>query len=292
MPEYLAQKLGYYADEGIEVSSYVPSPWTKVLTDIDSGEYHCVVGGIWAPSIYKCWVKEYRAFAKVASRCPLVMVSRTPVKDFSWKYLEGKIVLVSGGNGASPGMFVSGCAREGGADVSKIRFVHDFTAPMLFECFQGGWGDIVVLKSDLASRLVSAGKGHVVADLTVWGKAVPWSVYYSLPEFLDRSDNLAGRFTTALQRATTWLLEHDGEECRDILERNWPKVQIDAAIDMVNMFRHEGMWDATVNIKHGELARWENFMVESNVIARPYAYDEIVDSRPFEYAAKKLGIQQ
>lgn len=289
MPEYLAEALGYFAEAGLSVSSHAPSPWTQVLKDIDSGDYHCVVGGIWVPLIYKRRVKEYFAFAKVASRCPLVLVSRTPAENFGWKYLEGKTVLVSGGNGASPGLFVAGCAREGGADMSRIHFVHDFTAPMLMECFQGGWGDVVVLKSDLAAQVVANGKGHVVADLAIAGGAVPWSVYYGTPEFLAHPGNLAGRFTLALQRATTWLLEHSGNDCREILAKNWPKVKLDKAVEMVDMFIRTGMWDKTVNIKREELSRWQKFLTEGRVIDRAFDYEEIIDSRAFSFALKNSG---
>ena len=287
LPEYLAEVLGYFDEVGLEVSSYVPSPWTQVLKDIDSGEYCCVVGGIWVPLVYKR-LREYRAFAKVSSRCPLVLVSRTPVDRFDWKHLEGKTVLVSGGNGASPGLFVAGCAKEGGADMSKIHFVHDFTAPMLAEGFQAGWGDIVVLKSDLAAQIAAAGKGYVAADLTRHGGQVPWSVYYALPEFLTRRDNLAGRFVLALQKATTWLLAHDGEACREILSRNWPKLPIEKAVEMVDMFRREGMWDATVDIKENELNRWQTFLAEGRVIDKSYRYEEIVDATAFRYASEHL----
>ena len=291
MPEYLADKLGYFAQEGLVVTSYVPSPWTKVLTDIDSGEAQAVVGGIWCPLIYKNRIKDYFAFAKVASRCPLVMLSRAPIKVFDWTFLEKKKVLVSGGNGASPGLFVAGCAKEGGADVSKIQLIHDFTADMLLELFKGGFGDIIVLKSDLAAQLEAEGKGYVVADLTKIGGPVPWSVYYATPEMLSNHDTLAGRFTLALQRANTWLLEHDGYECREILAQNWPKVDIQTSIDMVNMFRKEGMWSPNVRIGEEELNRWQGFLKQGGVIDSMIPYDKIVDSAPFNYAARQLAVE-
>lgn len=289
MPEYLADKLGYFAEVGLEVSSYAPSPWTQVLKDIDSGKYHCVVGGIWVPLIYKRWAKNYFAFAKIASRCPLTIVSRNALNgEFSWKLLEHKTVLVSGGNGASPGLFVSGCANEGGADVSKIHFIHDFTAPMLYELFAGGMGDFVVLKSELAVNLVNLGKGHIAAELALHGGDVPWSVYYGTPEFINHPDNLAGRFTLALQRATTWLLSHSGEDCREILLKNWPGVDLEKSIKIVDKYLKVGMWDKTVDIKEQELTRWQGFLVRGKVIDKIFGYDEIIDRRAFSYAMNNI----
>lgn len=290
MPEYLASDLGYFEEVGLNVTSYVPSPWTKVLTDIDSGKAAAVVGGIWCPLIYKERCQDYYAFAKVASRCPMALLSREPMNNFAWKDLEGKIVLVSGGNGASPGLFLAGCAGEGGADISKIRFVNNFTMDMLTELFQGGMGDIIMMKSDLALQMEASGKGQVVTDLTVTGGPVPWSVYYGTPQMLQNPANLAGRFTLALQKANTWLLNHDGKDCKEILARNWPKVEISKAIELVDIYKREVMWSATVRIGDGELNRWQEFLVQGNVIDSIIPYDRIVDSAPFQYAANALGI--
>lgn len=288
MPEYLAGELGYFEEEGLKVSSYVPKPWTTVLTDIDTNQAEAVVGGIWCPLIYKRRVKSYFAFAKVASRCPMSLLSREPIRDFKWTDLEGKKVLTSGGNGASPGLFLAGVAAEGGADVSKIKFIHDFTIGMLEELFCGGFGDIIMMKSDLASQLEAAKKGYVVTNLTETGGDVPWSVYYTTPETLEREDNLCGRFTKALQRAQTWLRAHDGCDCREILARNWPKVELNRAACIVDEYKRLGMWPETVRIQEKELSRWQRFLTAGNVIDEEIPYEEIVDSRPYEYARRNF----
>ncbi|MCC8167688.1 MAG: hypothetical protein LIQ31_16500 [Planctomycetes bacterium] len=140
--------------------------------------------------------------------------------------------------------------------------------------------------------MVESGKAHIIADLTTWNKSVPWSVYYSTAEFFQDPGRveLLGRYTLGLQQGVTWLLEHDASECVDLLTAKWPKVPAAAAVNTVNMLRSQGMWDKTVRIKEEELARWEGFMVDTYVIDQPLAYDQIVDRRPFAYAAEKLGI--
>ncbi|MCC8180954.1 MAG: ABC transporter substrate-binding protein [Planctomycetes bacterium] len=294
LPEYLAVELGYFKDADLEVSSEAPSDWTDVLKHVDSGRADIVLGGIWVPSIYKNRVKDYFAFAKVTSRFSSLLLGREPrkVEDFKWTDMEGKTLLIPGSGGASGGMYLPNCAREGGADMSKINVIYDFPGDILTECFLGGWGDMISLMAHAAASLVEAGKAHIIADLTTWHKSVPWSVYYAPAEtFQDPAllDKL-GRYTLGLQRGTTWLLEHDAKDCADLLQRKWPKVPVNAAVDTVNMLRDQGMWDKTVRIKEDELARWEGFMVDTYVIDKPLDYEQIVDRRPFEYAAKQLGI--
>ena len=291
MPEYVGRELGFFEELGLNVTSYVPKPWTTVLTDINTNQAEAVVGGIWCPLIYKHRSTDYYAFAKVASRCPMSLLAHEPNDNFKWTDLEGKKVLTSGGNGASPGLYLAGVAHENGADVSKIHFIHDFTIAMLQELFEGGFGDVIMMKADLAAQLEAQGKGYVLTNLTISGGEVPWSVYYATPETLAREDNLCGRFTQGLQKAQTWLREHDGYDCKEILARNWPKVSIDKAIAIVNEYKEQGMWPETVRIQEKELNRWQKFLVMGNVIDDVIPYDEIVDSRPFEYAAKNLGLK-
>lgn len=291
MPEYIAREKGFFQDAGIEVTSYVPNPWTKVLTDLDTGQAEAVVGGIWVPLMYMDRIKNYISFAKVASRCPLFVLSRQPMtEEFSWNQLEGKRVLISGGDGASHYLVVAGCTKEGGADLSKIRFIHDFSTSMIFDLFYGGFGDIIVLQPDMANQLIQAGKGHFMCDLTTMGGSMPWSVYYASPEMLEREDNLAGRFTLALQQGTTWLLEHSGEDCIEIIKQNWPNMNLQSGIDTVNLFCREGMWTPTVEIEKQEMTRWQEFLVLGDVLDQPLEHEKVVDTRPFLYAKNKLGI--
>lgn len=288
MPHYIAQELGYFKDVDLEVSSTVPVPWTNALKAINSSEAHVVEGGIWTPLIYFNRVRNYVAFAKIASRCPLVLLSREKLPKFNWKQLEDKKMLISGGDGASHGLFILGCANEAGVDMSKVTVINNFMASMLFEMFAGGFGDIIALQADMASLLVDMGKGHIMADLTIHGGAVPWSVYYGTEEFPEHSGNLAGRFTTALQRATTWLLEHDAAECEDIICKNWPNISLSYAVDTINMFRREGMWTPSVEIDKEIIARWQDFLVYGNLLDAPLPYESVVDSRPYQYAKASL----
>ena len=180
--------------------------------------------------------------------------------------------------------FLEGCLKEVGFDLSKTRFVHDFATPMIAECFAGGWGDLIVVDPLTASKLVMDGKGYLAGSLAEYGGAVPWSVYYSPTNVLEHPDHLAGRFTAALQRATTWIREHDATEAQDVIKKNWPNADKNVIIEMINSFREYGMWDQGVRINENELARWQGIITDAGLLNQPLQYHEIIDSRPFDYA--------
>lgn len=284
LPERVAHELGYFAEADLDVRVRYPEPWNKVLADLDSGQCQCAADGIWLPSLYKRRAGDYFAFAKAASRFPMVLVSRRPAENFSWTDLEGKIVLIPGSNEAGCRMYTLGCAREGGADIGKIKYVPNFYTPMLYECFAGGWGDYIVLRTDLADAMIEAGKGFAALDFTVDGGSVPWVVYYSTKDFLDRSLEPAGRFAAALERGRRWLEERGGDACREVLAKYWPDIPAEKAASIVDRYRKAGMWEATAEIDAAPLARWQGFMHESSLVDSPLAYREIVDDRPFAKA--------
>lgn len=288
LPEYLAGELGYFRELDLEVKSHTPEPWNKVLADIDSGDRDVACDGLWLPSLYRNRVRDYYAFAKVACRYPMSLVSRRPTADFAWKDLEGKIVLIPGSNNAGVRVYFLGCADVGGADIGKIKYVPNFYEPMLSECFAGGWGDYVVLHSDGANRMAAAGVGHVALDLAAATGPVPWLAYYTTAKFLDDRSELAGRFTLGLARACAWLRDNGGDACRDVLAKHVPDIPSDAAASLVDQYRAAGMWEGTT-IGRDELARWEGFMAKERLIESAYAYGAVVDVRPGEWAARKLG---
>ncbi|RKS87462.1 NitT/TauT family transport system substrate-binding protein [Orbus hercynius] len=277
MPEYVAQEQGFFAEQRLIVESYVPSPWTQCLTDVDKQDADVVVGGIWLPLIYMDRIANYYSFAKIASRCPLVIVSRQKIAEpLNWRAMEHKRVLVSGGDGASHYLSVAGCAKEGGAEIQKIRFIHDFSTSMIIDMFLGGFGDFIVLQPDMANKFIADGRAYLYCDLSRHGGIIPWSVYYGTEALFNHPDNLAGRFYQALQKATTWLLENGGKGCKSIIERNWPHVKLADGIATIDRFCQIGMWTPSIEITEQELTRWQGFLVEGDILDKPLDYRKVV----------------
>ena len=96
-PEFVARELGYFEDEGLVVETRAPGHGPWVARDLDTDAADVALGGIWRPLMYRGRLSTYYAFAQLCARCPLYLLSKKRLDDFSWPDLFDKLVLMSDG---------------------------------------------------------------------------------------------------------------------------------------------------------------------------------------------------
>lgn len=289
MPEYIAESRGFFSEVGLKVETHVPESWTQVLADINSGEYDAVCGGIWVPNMYVSHnVNNYKAFAKVSSKCPYKLVSRSDDK-FNWKDLEGKTVLIPSDGGASAYIFLIGTLKKKGVNVERVKFIHDFLNHMLVECFENGTlGDYIFTTAVSADSISDNEKGSIVSEMAIEGGDVPWSVYYTTEKAANDNQNLNKRFALALQKGIDFLLENDGEEFKDIIREKWPSANVKTSIETINRFKKEGMWSNSIEITKAEFDNYITYQLDAGIIDRTITLEEMVDREVLEYVNKQV----
>jgi NitT/TauT family transport system substrate-binding protein len=279
LPEYLATKLGYFEAEELTVTATVPSPWTRVLDDLDCGSADAALGGIWVPSMYHRRGKEYKVWAQVSARCPLALIARASRAEslFDLSELSGRVVLVTGGNGASPFIYFRSVLDRAKVADSDMTFVHDLATPMLTELFTGGMGDYLLVDVLTAEKVASSGTGKIVYYFAESAGGVPWSVYYSPLQPDGSVDPRVQRFTRALARAMAWILSHEAIELGPILAGLFPATNADTLIRTLDRYRNWAMWD-TPRIDPIAFESWQLAIARAGLIEAPLTYDEIIDS--------------
>ncbi|KAF6812987.1 hypothetical protein CSOJ01_04820 [Colletotrichum sojae] len=238
LPEYIAQRHGFFREQGLDVTVTVPS-------------------------MYYGRVRNYVAFAQVANRAPLAVVGRpesSPTgRPFALSDALGSTVLMKGSNGASVGLFFKMLLREAGLDSGAVRYVQDLDGAMLGDLFAGGMGDFLVVDNLSARALVArhADKIEIKFETVSEGGGIPWSVYYRdastvTPTVLDAQE----RFCAGLAKGMDWVLQHDAEEFRDELAEIFPRIPVDVTVELTNIFRRDGMWTSPLVSRKG-YERWQ-----------------------------------
>ena len=284
LPEYVAREFGFYEDEGLDFSRSAPDDWTRVLTDLDTGEATVSLGGLWVPAMYHGRGRELIAFAQLNAVNPKVLVTREPAPDFDLKDLEGTVVLAPGAGGTAPYVHTAGLMRRTGVDMSRVRWIRDLSGPMLTEMFLNGAGSALVTDAVNGAFLQRAGKAHIAFRHDQAGGAMPNSVYYTSRAVLDRDDKVVWRFCRALQRAYDWLKEHEAAELTDLLKREWPQLDTEFLATVVDGLRAGGLWD-DIRVNEQGFAEWMAILAEDGLIDAPVPYAALVDPRPAADAA-------
>ncbi|ERT02405.1 uncharacterized protein SPSK_05434 [Sporothrix schenckii 1099-18] len=291
LPQYIAERHGYFRDEGLAISVSVPSPWDNVLEELGDGTAAAALGGIWVPSMYRSAGKQYTAFAQLSNRCPLALVARGggaggashahDAKPFHLAQVVDKTVLLKSGNGASVGLFFKMLLREHGIDPAAVHFVQDLAGPMLRTLFEGGLGDYFVL--DIVSARILAQTNadvHVVLEMAAGGDAIPWSVYYCETETLGDAAvvDAQTRFCMALERGMRHVLDNDAETYRDDLAALFPGQPTDVLVAVANLYRANQMWTSSSVSRQG-FARWQKGIADGRLTPAPLEYDAMVANR-------------
>jgi NitT/TauT family transport system substrate-binding protein len=282
-PQYLALELGFFVKEGLQVETEVPGG-ARLVEYLSSGRADIALGGVWRPLMYRGRLETLAAFAMLCARTPQVLVARRPPQGdgFAWQDLVGTSVILPAG-APSPGMFLSSILRRSGVDPSSVRFIRDLQAEETTRLFRAGLGDFYLAMPPLSEDLADEGY-HVAATLAEAGGPVPWSVYYSTPEFLAHPARLADRFVIAIQRALRWLLAWDPDDMPGPLQRYFPSTDPRCLARSIALTRLRDVWVDDVRIPEDDLMRWQDAMVQDGLIDRPIPYLEIVDPRPADAA--------
>lgn len=287
LPQYIAQRRGFFQDQGLDVSVSVPAPWDNVLVELADGTAAAALGGIWVPSMYRNTAKDYTTFAQISNRCPLALVQRggisaaaTTTKTFQLADVVDKTVLVLSGNGASIGLYFKMLLREHGIDASSVHFVQDLAGPMLSSLFQGGMGDYFLV--DIVSARVMAQKNpdvSVVLEMATGGGDIPWSVYYCETEAITSPAvvDAQKRFCIALEKGMQYVVQNNAETYRDDLAALFPAIPTDLLVEVANLYRANKMWTSSTVSRHA-FERWQRGIADGRLTKQPFSYEEMVSN--------------
>jgi NitT/TauT family transport system substrate-binding protein len=185
-------------------------------------------------------------------------------------------------------MLLRGILSRARVDVSTIRWVQIFDDAEAADLYRRGFADYYLAGPPISDILTSQGDAYAAAHLSDVGH-VPWSVFQSRPDMLERSDQVLGRFTKAIQRALDWAVSRDPAKSPDVIERHFPSHEPGAVIESVRACQARGVWERDAHVSRDGLARWQPMLVESGLIDHVWAYDDIVDDRAADWADFKQG---
>lgn len=202
-PQYAAIELGYFKDEGIDLTLVNGAGADKVMTALVSGDADIGFMGSEA-SIYTYMngAGDYAVnFAQLTQRAGNFLVGRQPEPDFQWSSLAGKKVL-GGRAGGMPQMVFEYILKKNGLDPkTDLTIDQSINFGLTAAAFTSDDADYTVEFEPFATGLEVEGSGYVVASLGEESGYVPYTAYCAKKSYMEKNPELIQKFTNAIQMA-------------------------------------------------------------------------------------------
>lgn len=280
-PQYAALKLGFFADEGLDVELTNGGGADKVMTAVLAGQSDIGLAGPEAcVYVYNQGKTDYpKVFAQLTKRDGSFLVGREDV-SFNWADLKGK-TIIGGRAGGVPEMTLEYVMRQNGV-IPHVDAVVDTSVQfnMMAGAFTGGNGDYVTLFEPTATEVEAAGKGVILTSIGQESGEIPYTAYFASQGYMEKNPDVIQRFTNAVAKGQTWVQESSAAEIAEAIADQFPDTSVEVLTKVAQRYKDIDAWNATPVMEKSSLERLELVMETAGELAREdwVNFDELVDN--------------
>ncbi len=275
-PLYVADALGYFKEEGLDVEIILTSGANNVAAAVMSGDVQIgFCGSEQTLYIYNEGAKDYLInFAGMTKRDGSFLVSREPMENFDLTKLKG--VILGGRQGGMPSMTLNYTLHEQGIENLTVDTSVDFAA--LSGAFIGGQGDYVTLFEPNALNLEQEGYGYVVASIGELGGEVPYTTFNALKSYIESNLDKIEKFTRALQKGIDYTFDHNDADLAKILVDYFPDTSLNDIETVVKRYRDSDSWYRTTYITEDGYNHMQEIVDFNGFLTKKVDYSIVVDN--------------
>lgn len=279
-PMYVAIEEGYFEEQGIDLELVTGFGADKTMTALLTGEAD--IGFMGSESSIYTYVngaKDYAVnFAQLTQRAGNFLVSREPVNDFDWKYLEDSEIL-GGRAGGMPQMVFEYILRKNGMKPASMNIDQSIDFGSTAAAFSGGKGDYTVEFEPHATLLEEQGKGYVVASLGEASGYVPYTAFCALKSYMDENEEVIEKFTKALQKGMDYVNSHTSEEIAEIILPQFDGTDIKTIETIVERYRLQDTWKEDLVFEESSFDLLQDILIEGEQLKEKVPYEDLVTTK-------------
>ena len=277
-PQYVAHKLGYFEEEGLDVEIILTSGADKVTSAVLSGDVNIGFCGSEATIyVYNEGEKDYLInFAALTKRDGSFLVSREKYDNFTLGDLKDK-KIIGGRKGGMPEMTLEWALKENGIDPkSDVKIDTSIAFAAMSGAFIGGEGDFVSLFEPNALEIEKNGYGYVVASIGELGGVVPYTAYNARKSYILENPDVIEGFTKAIQKGLDYVHNNDSREIAKLLEDYFPNTSIDDLEKLVQRHKDIDSWFNSTSISEKDFNHIQEIMISAGELKSKVDYKILV----------------
>ena len=280
-PMYLADALGYLAEENIEIELTNGGGADNVMASVLSGDadigfcgpeaalYVLIGGSTDVPTVIGQLTKRDGSF----------LVSRKPEPNFKWEDLKGKEIL-AGRKGGVPAMtFEYVLNQHNLTDGVDLTLNYDVAFNLMVSAFEGGTADYCTMFDPVAYEYETAGKGYVVASVGEASGEVPYTCYIAKKSWLNKNEETAKGFLRAITKAVKYINETPSQTIAPYLTSYFEGISEKAISASIDRYRKIDAWRTELTMTADSFTRLQDIIENAGELTRRASLNELVDNQ-------------
>ena len=286
-PQYVAQELGFFEEEGLEVTVAIGNGADKSMTALLSDSADIALLGTEAGIyVYNEGKEDYpKAFAQLTQRAGNFLVSRTEEPDFEWIDLKGKSVI-GGRLGGMPELVLEYVIKENGMTIGEdMEIINNIDFSSTAGAFTGNVGDYTVEFEPVATTLEQNGSGHIIASLGEASGYVPYTVYMAQDAFMSEHPEVIEAFTRAIYRGQQWVETHTSAEIAEVILPQFTESDVETLTTIIERYKAQDTWKTDPVFSEEGFALIQDIMEQGGELNSRVPFDNLVRN---EFAKKVI----
>lgn len=289
-PLYLAESLGYFKEENIEIELTNGGGADNVMASVLSGDaeigfcgpeaalYVLIGGSSDVPTVIGQLTKRDGSF----------LVSRTPEPDFKWENLKGKEIL-AGRKGGVPAMTFEYVLNNNNLkDGTDLTLNYDIAFNLMVSAFEAGTADYCTMFDPIAYEYEAAGKGYVVASVGEASGEVPYTCFIAKDSWLDKNEDTAEGFLRAVTKAVKYVNETPSATVAPHLTKYFEGVSETSLAASVERYRKIDAWRTELTMTEDSFIRLQDIIENAGELSRRATLEELTDNSYAEKVYKEV----
>ncbi len=273
-PLYLAEALGYFKDEGIEIELTNGGGADATMTAVVSGNADVGFCGPEAALYVNLGGSKDspKVFGQLTKRDGSFLVGRTAEPDFEWSNLAGKEIL-AGRRGGVPAMTFEYVIKTQKVDCT-LNYDVEFST--MTAAFEGGVGDYCTMFEPVASEYQKKGKGFIVASVGQESGEIPYTCFAAKESYIKNNPEKIDGLLRAVTRAVKYVNETDSDKVAELLVPYFTGTSRESLKDSVDSYKSIDAWVTNMAMKESAFNKLQDVIELAGELEKRVDFSSLV----------------